>query len=468
MKLKNKIIRTVVSVLILCFVLTACLTGCSSKGKTLISLDGHTLSVNLYQLMLSQQKGMMAYSIYSEYGSHSSEKFWGMTIDMATQKTNADHYSELVLERAKKYLCALALFDELERTKSDFNFPSAYEKNIDAAIQNMIDVDAGGSKTKLNSILHDYGVNVEMLRDYLIMDAKANYVVDYLYGADGSKIGDAVKNQYYTENYVSCKKIIFQKFYYVYETDEDGNIIYYSAESGYPIYDTKKTPKYNADGTSVVDKHGNRIYYNEDGSIAYDEIHGVKRVKTDEISGAEITQKYSDEKINALRETANKLTAELYGKGESVFESMRIEHSEDYSPDDKTGGRMFFDVNIDFSSYTSSFFDNITDSLEKMNVGDVKLLEDDATFTIIIKTDLEPNAWKDENYEAFFKDEIYGMTDFANNLKTELYDTRLMGYMDKVKVDNAVLESIDFSISTIVPNYYYPDPDVAYYLYKEE
>ena len=42
---------------------------------------------------------------------------------------------------------------------------------------------------------------------------------------DTGFIGDAVKEQYYSENYVSCRKILIQKYYYIYETDEDGNKI---------------------------------------------------------------------------------------------------------------------------------------------------------------------------------------------------------------------------------------------------
>ena len=109
-----------VLLLTFCLVIPVFLGGCGQSGKTLLSINNHKLSVNLYQLMLTQQKGMMAYSIDSQYGNYNSENFWGMTVDMATQKTNADYYDELVLERAKNYISAMVLFDELEKTKSDF------------------------------------------------------------------------------------------------------------------------------------------------------------------------------------------------------------------------------------------------------------------------------------------------------------------------------------------------------------
>ena len=105
--MKNKFIKLIALVLALCALATMALSGCAAKGETLLSLDGYTFSVNLYQLMLTQQKGRMAYAINSQYGSYNSESYWGMTIDMETQMTNEDYYNNAILERAKNFLCAL-------------------------------------------------------------------------------------------------------------------------------------------------------------------------------------------------------------------------------------------------------------------------------------------------------------------------------------------------------------------------
>ena len=55
--------------------------------------------------------------------------------------------------------------------------------------------------------------------------------------------------------------------------------------------------------------------------------------------------------------------------------------------------------------------------------------------------------------------------DFITNLKSDLYETKLQSYKDDIVVNTEVLASLNFSISNVAPNYYYPDPDVAYYLY---
>ena len=91
---KKTVIKILVCVLTLCIVLPICLSGCSGGGKTLLSLDGNELSVNIYQLMLTQQKGNMAYAIYNEYGNYNSEKFWGMVVDADSQWTQAQYYDD--------------------------------------------------------------------------------------------------------------------------------------------------------------------------------------------------------------------------------------------------------------------------------------------------------------------------------------------------------------------------------------
>ena len=261
MNFKKRLFGSLACILAICLVLPILLVSCSSSGKTLLSLDEYEISTNIYQLMLTQQKGSMAYAIFSQYGDVNSSDFWDMTVDYETQATNAEFYDDAILARGKNYLCALKLYDELKSTKSDFKMPDSYIECIDLAISDLIKYDGDGSKTALNSILSDYGINIKMLREFLIMDAKASYVVDYLYGGDGEKIGTDVKEDFFEKYYVSCKQILIQKFYYVYETDADGNEIYYDTESGDIVYDKSKTPAVDANGKPLYDSKDNRIYY---------------------------------------------------------------------------------------------------------------------------------------------------------------------------------------------------------------
>ena len=465
--MKSKIIRIAAMLLAVCIMLPLGLFGCAAEGKKLITLDDYSISANIYQLMLSQQKGTMAYSINSQYGSYNSEKFWGTTIDMETQMTNEEYYNNAVLEKAKNFLCALKLYDELKAEKSDFSMPSLYTQNIETAMNDFIKNDAGGSKTKLNSILSEYGINTDMLEEFLLMEAKAAYVVDYLYGEDGSKIGEAVKSEYFNSNYVACKQILIQKYYYLYETDEDGNEIYYDKDGGTPIYDTSKTPAINEDGTPKLDKNDNQIYYNSDGSVAYDKKNGEKKICVDSVSGEMVYKMHDDETIAELRESAQELLAAADEKGINGFDLLRKEHSEDYDPTDVTGGVMYYATNVNYSAISSEFLDQIVDSLSAMEIGDVKLLESDLSYNIIIKTELGSGAYSDEKFKNYFSDETYGVFDFIFNLKTALYGDRLSKYADGVVVDEKLLADLGLSIKTVAPNFYYPDPDIAYHFYDQ-
>ena len=465
--MKNKFIKAVALALCICMIVPMTFSGCASKGETLISLDDYTISANIYQLMLSQQKGNMAYAINSEYGNYNSEKFWGMTIDMATQMTNEEYYNEAILEKAKNFLCALKLYDKLKSEKSDFNMPKSYTDNISTAIEDFITHDAGGSKAKLNSILSDYGINIDMLEDFLLMEAKAAYVVDYLYGSDGSKIGEAVKSEYFSNNYVACKQILIQKYYYLYEVDEDGNEMYFDDESGYVLYDTSKTPAINEDGTPRLDSNKNQIYYNSDGSIAYDKVNGTKKVQVDSVSGEAVYKMYSNEKIAEIEEKAQDILAEADAKGINGFDILRRENSDDYDAADATNGVMYYATNVVYASFSSAFIDDMVSSLAEMEIGDVKMLESDLSYNIIIKTELGSGAYNDDKFENYFSDETYGVFDFIYNLKSELYALRLADYIADVKVDEKVLAKSELSIKTVIPNFYYPDPDIAYHFYDQ-
>ena len=467
MKLKRKLIKGAALALALCLALPLLLASCSSKGKALVSLDGYSISTNLYQLMLTQQKGSMAYAIHSQYGDINSLKFWDTTVDYETQATNEEYYNNLILERAKNYVCALKLYDELASTKSDFKMPSSYIDCIEKAIEDMIKFDGNGSKTALNSLLSDYGINVKMLKEFLIMDAKANYVVDYLYGADGSKIASSVKDEYFSRYYVSCKQILIPKYYYLYDTDKDGNFVYYNAENGHISYDTNKTPAIDKDGNPVYDGFGDRVYYNDDGSIAYDTKNGERRIRLDD-SGAEMYRLYTDEELSKLKDKALELSEKAQGTDLNGLEILRRENSEDYDDDDTTNGVMYYATNVNYFSISSEFLDKLSSTLASMNIGEVRLLESELSYNIIIKTELESGAYDEEKYEGYFKDEMYGVYDFVQNLKTDLYSARLETYEADVVVDTELLSKLDFSISNVSPNYYYPDPDIAYYLYTGE
>ena len=101
--------------------------------------------------------------------------------------TREEYYKQEILEDARFYVAALYLFEEL-----GLKLPKTTLDEIDAELSDLMEWDADGSKTKFNSILSAYGANYEVLREAYLIEAKIAYLNEYLYGTNGSKIGDEV------------------------------------------------------------------------------------------------------------------------------------------------------------------------------------------------------------------------------------------------------------------------------------
>ena len=168
--MKNQFVKALAMVLVI-VMLTACLVGCGST-QTLMTLDGHTLSVNLYELMLSIQKGNMAYLINYWYGDVNSPDFWGTVID-DNSTTYDDYYTLAIYKKAKNFLAAAVMFDEMK-----LKLPQSTIDAIDEEINQLIETDGG--KKALNSILSQYGVNINLYREYKIMEAKSTHLATEL------------------------------------------------------------------------------------------------------------------------------------------------------------------------------------------------------------------------------------------------------------------------------------------------
>ena len=156
------------AVLLLCLPLA----GCASNGKALLTLtkDGKTatVSVNLYELMLSRIKGSLAGNGVTSGGySPTDASFWntvGLFGDSTESQTLAEFYSSMILENCKTYVAAEWLFQSEGLTLSDSAVADVDQRMTDL-------VNSYGTKTKLNAVLSDFGVNYTMLRDAYLLEA---------------------------------------------------------------------------------------------------------------------------------------------------------------------------------------------------------------------------------------------------------------------------------------------------------
>lgn len=433
--MKKQIIRSTAFVIVLIMLMTS-LVSCSS-GKTVMELGGETISINLYELFMSRQKGTLCSTYY--YGADAKyDEFWRTPIS-SDGTTYNDYWTSYIRTCVETYLAALYLFEE----EYGLELPKSKIDEVDDVMAEFVDYDGEGSKSALNAILADYGVNYNMLREVYIMEQKIAYLREYLYGADLSRIANEVKEEYYQDNYVRFKQVFFANYYYIYETDENGDTIYYDTENDEILYD-KSTGirKFDESGAALKDKHGNVIYYNEDGSIAYDKEKGEPAYTFDE-EGKYKTAAYSKEELAEIRKNADEIVEFTSAGDKAVFES----YIENYSDDEE--GRTLYPNGYYFTKEARYSYDYINDIVEKMNemeVGEIAMVESSYGYHVVMKYELDTGAYSNEVNAEWFEG-------FNESVADMLFTNKCMEYVDRIETDEELIKTVD--MSTVKPNYYY-------------
>lgn len=198
-------------VLVLVISMLCALVSCGKAEQDVaFELGDQKITVNMYRLWLSRVKG-----VYSSAG----DDIWDEVNDDG--KTYNEVFTGFVTDNAKTFVSAMHLFSEL-----GLELPKSEIKEIDETMETLLRERGDGSKSTLNSYLSAYGVNYDILRDVYIIEAKLDYLEEYLYGANGQeKITGEEKDAYYKENYVRVKQI----FLYTSNkpiTDDEGNYTY--------------------------------------------------------------------------------------------------------------------------------------------------------------------------------------------------------------------------------------------------
>ena len=420
--------------------LLSSLASCGGKAKALLTLYNQSLSVNTYRLMLSIRKGEMAFAISQGYGNANSEKFWGTVIDDSST-TYDDYYTAEVFNKARSYLAALALFDELGLT-----LPNAYIKAVDEEMATLVAEDGEGSKAKLNSILSEFGANYDILREYKLTVKKIEWLMLSLYGENASKVSATVKDSYFKENYVAFQQILLSNFYYLFETDIYGDDVYYNSD-GSIAYDV------SAGNIKLID--GAFVYHREDGRIAYDTENGKRKPITDE-QGNQLTERYTTgEMLDRLNLAINLRDTASQGSAPN-FQRLRLAYTdEDLSDEEYSDTLSYLATNVSYASISTSWstLDAIASKLAEMEIGEIAIVQTDAGIHIVRKYLTEAGAYADERYTQWFNDSRYRIYDFNSNLVNELLTTRLANYEAAIKVNTDLLKGL--SLKTSPSNFYY-------------
>lgn len=443
----KRIFTAALAVTLAACILCLSLTGCSSaKGKTLLTLekDGKTatLSVNLYELMLSRIKGALIGSGVTNGGySPTDDAFWNVLDNYGEsdeKQTCADYYSNLILENCKTYVAAEWLFESEGRTLSDKAIA-----NADSKLEDLLN--SYGSKTKLNAVLSDYGVNYAMLREAYLLEEKVAALQEQLYGQNASLVGSAVKNSYLAEHYVRFRQIVLPLYRYVYETDECDDAIWYQKESNLSkiAYDYKNGyTRQNEDGTPVTDANGDEIAFQtpkapadkKDDRICYDTENGIRSYKMN--GSVAMTEEMTAEEIRQVKEKAKLLFAETEPLDDAAFEARMAEVNEYPTGEDKYTDGYYLSIDVDYASAGDSlaYLSELIGKLKDAEAGTVVLVESGDAIHIVRKYAPTEDAYDLAENETFFQL-------FNTSLIEDLFLEKCRELFDFIEVNEKVLAS---------------------------
>ncbi len=436
-KIKNIVLRAVAAVLVLSMLCVGICSCASKVNSPILECEGEKIPLSMYEFLLSRMKGELS---RNKYDVNPTSDFWTEK-HLNSEMTNEEYYNASILDVCNNYLVALMLFKEEGLKLSDSTYDDIEEK-----IEGHMAADYADSEEKFEAILQKYGVKTaDELRLIYEIEAKYQAALNYIYGAGGEQIGDTVKEEYYKENYYRFKQILVSNFYYEYEADEHGNTIYFDPDSKKPVYDAENgKPGYDENNNYIKDDYGVTVYYDDDGNIVYDTERGEPSFKTDS-DGKAITHKYSDsemaEREAEMQEMLRGLTDGNFSAFESNMPSWEMYEGEsDYYPDG------YYLSALESAGYEDYLSDTLA-QLKVMQVGEIRVVESEYGYHIIMKYELDRGKYSDSKYAEWF-------SSFESSIRTKLFLEKCEKYYPKIKVNEEILKTAK-SIKSIGTNLYY-------------
>lgn len=419
--------------LVLCLILIGgMLASCAPKlGTAYLTLGNETLTVNMYELMLTRMRGQL----YAYGYTVDDSRFWD-TVWREDGQTYADYFNSEVLRQCKQYLAAWYMYSEVY----NLSLSQSAQSEVDEYITDLMYTDADGNKTQFNRILAEYGVNTDILREIYLIETRISQLKDHL----STIIADTVREEYYTSNYACFIKLVKSSYALIYEKDSNGDEIWYVDESfEHVAYDKENgTMLKDVNDNPYADEHGDAIYYYEDtGRIAYDTVNGMRNnVDTDGDSIGDY-EAYDEETLAAIQAEAEALYEQAKTQTVDEFRETAREHSDKFSASDEGNGA-FLDVSVE---YSAALLSDIVKGLRTVQPGETAFVETDEGFYILKRLELPEDGWSDSANESWF-------SDFESSVVEKMYDTLTATYMDKITVNEKVQDKLP-SIATVGTNW---------------
>ncbi len=402
--------------------LISLLAGCGSNlGKTYMSLGSQSLTVNMYELYLSRMKGRL--SAYS-YPVDMIE-FWQTVFD-STGTTYASYFESQIRTQCERTLAALYLFEDVYH----LTLSAEAVQEVDSYIEDLMLADAEGSKSAFNAILAQYGVNVDILKEVYLIEAKIEALRSHL----STLIADTVRSEYYTNHYVCFKKIVVSSFKLVCETDENGDDIYYTDSTMSKIsYDTENGRiRQDGNGNLYADKFGDTAYYLaediEDGvdepRYAYRTI-GAYRNNLDE-NGDSVGDyvNYTAAEMAERKKTAEAYLEKAKTLDDAAFTDYAMEVSDKFSDSD-SGNGAFLNLDVD---YSATLLNSIRAALRGSSAGDTIFCETEEGYYVLRVLPLPADGWNAEDNKDWF-------SQFESEVVDEMYNTLTSKEIPNIQYD---------------------------------
>ena len=428
----KRVTALLVALVIACLSLASCSDAVTDP---VMEHEGQEISLPMYEFMLSRMKGTLA---RNKYDVAPLSTFWS-ELRHGTDMTNEEYYNKTILDNCKNYLAALILFE-----REGLSLPESVTEGIEEELAFYVDYDGQGEEEKLDAILSKYGVNCEELRRIYTVEAKYQYLIAYLYGSDASLIADTVKTEFYEDNYYRFKQILVADFYYEYQKDGQGNVIYFDPESSKPIYDESGVYLYDEDGNRVKDSYGVTVRYDLEGNILYDTEKGYPSATLDE-NGEAIKHYYTEEQMSERVKSMQELIDSVSDGNYAAFESKIPEWSLFESPDEYYPDGYYLS-DIESAGYEDYMLD-ILAKLKEMDVGETDTVESEYGYHVIMKYPLDEGKYSDSEYAEWFKS-------FNSSLINKLFLDKCDDFYGEITVNDKNLAKAR-SIKSIGANFDY-------------
>lgn len=309
------------------------LAGCA-KDPVAFSYNGTDISTNMYRYWLSSYKGTFMYT-YTDMSD--TDAFWDSVL--YGDVTAEEYLNGAVTDNVKRNLVCLSLFEQYGLSLSDSAVTA-----INEYIEELTEEYADGSRRKLNQMLANYGINLNILREIYIVEEKISLLFEYLY-ADGGPFAltEETLDAYYRKNYVRVRHIYVNDAY-----------AFQMNEAGYYTYD--------ANGNAVT-----RALTEEELAEKTAKIEAIDKALADGIDFQTVYETYSEDLYYA---NGYYLTRDTDFIAEVVDAAFDLEIGETVCVKSAFGTHYLMRLELDDYAYNDTatsnadFFDGFTDKVK--------------------------------------------------------------------------------------------------------